>query len=274
VGGTATNVDGPVTVKGLASGAVLVARKGVLAVRRAENCLLSGTRVEVGQAVNCEILGDAVEIGEAEGCTVAGRQIHIGVSRPGRHNEMRVLVLVPDLSSHDAAISALAEQRAGHAAAIDRLEHQTEAMAEARRGAELVERVRNKEITLNPQQAVQFRRMVEQLVPQMKSLAALDEEVRSLRAALEAAESALVATTEARRAAGEGISCALDEVDGDTTVRRFPVAADAVLLAELAPKELRARLRGMGSGGARIFSGASGSVAWRFTPPELPSDAR
>jgi hypothetical protein len=268
VGGTATNVEGPITVKGLASGAVLIAGRGTVVVKRAENSLLAGARVEIGAAVNCEILADAVEIREAEGCTVAGRQVHLGVSRPGRHNEMRVLVLVPELSSHDAKIAALAARRDGHAAAIGQSQRRMDAMADARRCAELLDRVKRKELALNAQQAAQLRRMVEQFAPQMKNLAVLQEEVRTLGAALEEAESALAAATEARRAAGADIRCVVDAVTGETTVRLFPLAADAPPLAGLAPRELRARLRGVDNAGQRVFSGAGGKVDWTYRLPE------
>ena len=274
IGGTATNVDGPITVKGIASGAVLVGHKGTVTVKRAENCLLVGTRVEAEAAVNCEILGDEVEIREADGCCVAGRRIHVAASRPGRHNEMHVLVLVPELSSHDAKIGEHKAKRDGYAADIEGRERRIEGLAEARRCVELLERVKKKQITLNPQQAVQFRRMVEQLAPQMRSLAALQEEMRGLRSALDEADAALAAAIGARRIAGEGICCDIEGIGGDTTVRRFPLAADAVPLAELAPKDLRARLRGMGNAGERIFSGAGGSMSWRFTPSKPPTDAQ
>jgi hypothetical protein len=268
VGGTATNADGPVTVKGLASGAVLLASKGSIEVRRAENCLLAGARVHVQTAVNCEVLGEAVEIGEAEGCTVAGRQVRLRDSRPGRHNEMRVLMLVPDIAGYDKEIAAATVRRREHAEGVARCERQIEAMADARRCAELADRVRRKEIALNAQQAVQFRRMVEQLGSQLKSLAALQEALRDQRAALAEADSALAAAVEARRVAGDGIGCIIEAVGGETTVRQLAVAADAAPLAELAPKELRARLRGMDNAGQRVFAGASGKVNWTYRPPE------
>lgn len=267
MGGTANNADGPITVEGLASGAVIVGSKGTVTVKRAENCLLVGGRVQVQTAVNCEILGDEVDLKEVEGCTVAGRRVHVTVSRAGRHNEMRILVLVPDLSSFDAKIGAAAAQRDKLAQDIERRERQIEGMGEARRCAGVLERVKKKEIALNPQQATQLRRMVEQLAPQMKTLAALQEEVRALRASLQEAGSAVAAAEEARRAACEGIRCDVEGIGSDSTVLQFPVAADAVPLAELAPKDLRARLRGMGNAGVRIFSGASGSVRWQFAHP-------
>jgi hypothetical protein len=92
--------------------------------------------------------------------------------------------------------------------------------------------------------------------------------LRQLHAAVAEADAALAATTAARRAAGAGIHCKVDAVAGDTTVRQFPLAADAVALADLPPKELRARLRGMGNAGKGVFSGADGAVNWTYRPTE------
>ena len=48
VGGSAVNTDGDIRMKGVASGAVLQTKKGEITLARAENCVISGTRVLVG----------------------------------------------------------------------------------------------------------------------------------------------------------------------------------------------------------------------------------
>ena len=84
VGGSATNRRGDITVEGVASGAVIQAKNGTVTLQRAENCIISGTRVRVEHAVNCDIIGDDVNVGQAEGCALAGRQVRVASSTPRR----------------------------------------------------------------------------------------------------------------------------------------------------------------------------------------------
>ena len=64
-----------IRVPGMASNAVIQARQGDVVMERAENCVISGTRVRIEHAVNCEIIGDEVRLGRAEGCAVAARRV-------------------------------------------------------------------------------------------------------------------------------------------------------------------------------------------------------
>ena len=96
VGGSAENRRGDIRVRGVASGATLRASDGEVVLERAENCIVSGTRVTVVHAVNCEIIGDEVTVGQAEGGAIAGRRVTVGACAPRKQGEMLVCVLAPN----------------------------------------------------------------------------------------------------------------------------------------------------------------------------------
>jgi hypothetical protein len=107
MGGTATNADGAIRVQASASGAVLQTKRGEIALTRAESCIITGTRVVIGEASNCEIIAEEVVIKVAEGCAIAARKIEIVHAGPRKQNEMLLYVLVPDTSKFDKKIAEL-----------------------------------------------------------------------------------------------------------------------------------------------------------------------
>jgi hypothetical protein len=94
-------------VRGVASGAVLQTKKGEVALTRAENCIISGTRVVIGEASNCEIMADEVIIKVAEGCAIAARRIEIVHAGPRKQSEMLLYALVPDTAGYDRRVANL-----------------------------------------------------------------------------------------------------------------------------------------------------------------------
>jgi hypothetical protein len=264
VGGSARNANGDIRVKGVASSAVIQAKCGAVVLERAENCIVSGTRVTVAQAVNCEIIGDEVEVGLAEGCAVAGRHVAVGSAAPRRQAEMVVYALRPDCSRIEAAISQveqrlaeLGELAACHKAGIERLTGQPE----LRNYLMLASRVRKNEATLTPEQAPQFRKLEQAVGPALKELAGLS---RELRAAEEEGRNGLALAAQLQRQRGDrtvAASVTVHSFQGDGQVRILPYDPDRGAAFDLPARDIKARLRGSAATDV-LFAGASGAFSW------------
>ncbi|MGI4844438.1 MAG: flagellar assembly protein A [Janthinobacterium lividum] len=269
MGGSARNGDGPILVAGVASGATIQSANGEVSLQRAENCIISGSRVVVAEALNCEIVADEVEIGQAEGCAIAARRIAIECAAPRGHSEMRVFVLRPDCTRIDAAIGMIRErvdqfgELAGRRrAAMDAAAAQPEVASYVR----LAGRVRKGELVLTPEQQPAFRKLAAAAAPALKQMAALSQEVKEVEAERQSGM-ALLERLQAQRAQHSGtVSVAIGEVAGELTVRALDVEPDSAEAErihhyQLAPREIKARLR-EASGAEVLFAGNSGSVSW------------
>ena len=264
VGGSAHNQRGDIRVRGVASRALIQAPDGAIVLERAENCTVAGTRVTIAHAVNCEIVGDQVTIGLAEGSAVAGRRVAIDVALPRRQDEMLVCVLRPEgpqigevIAAVSQRIAEFGELAAGHKAEMARLA----ARPDLRRYLMVASRVRKNEITLSPEQARQFRRMSQDVAAALKEVA--DASARAKAAEAEQHKGAqMLAGLEAQRLDAACVSqVALREVRGETQVRVLgfdPGDGNPWLMA---PREIRARLRGP-QRGELLFGAAAGGFAW------------
>jgi uncharacterized protein (DUF342 family) len=250
VGGSAENRRGDIRVRGVASSAVLRASQGEVVLERAENCVVSGTRVRVAHAVNCEIIGDEVVVGQAEGSAIAGRRVTVGACAPRKQGEMLVCALRPDTGPVGAVIEQVGQRVAQFAELAARAREamqQMTAKPDVRRYLMLSSRLRKNELKLTPG-------------PALKAIAEVSNKVKALEAERQAGQ-AMLATLEAqRRSAAVVSSIEVGSVQGETQVRvlGFDPAASAY---DLGPREIRQRLRGP-QAGELLFGGASGRFAW------------
>ncbi|WP_081897571.1 flagellar assembly protein A [Massilia sp. BSC265] len=269
MGGSARNADGPIVVQGVASSAVIGSANGEVSLQRAENCVISGSRVSVVEAVNCEIVADVVEITQAEGCAIAAKRIAIERAAPRGHSEMRIFVLRPDCARIDAAIGMIRERvgRFGELAgqrraAMGALAAQPEVASYLR----LAGRVRKGELVLTPEQQPAFKKLAAAAAPALKQMAALSQETKDIEAEQQSGM-ALLARLEAQRAQhSSAASVAILQAAGDITVRALDVEPDSAEAERgshyhLAPREIKARLRDA-SGAELLFAGSSGSFSW------------
>jgi len=269
MGGSIVNKRGDIRVAGTASGAVLQAEEGAVLLERAENCIVSGTRIRIGHAVNCEVIGDEVEVGMAEGCALAGRRVSIDASMPRKQSEMLVAVLRPDNGRIDAAIAAIKARvdqfgvlAARHRADIDAMTDKPD----LRRYLMLAARVRRKEIAFTPEQARQFQRMGQDVAPALKVLGEVSAKARECEAQQQAGMQMRARLEAQRRDAASVAAVGVRMVQGETQVRVLgydPAVEGAPW--RVAPREIRARLRGP-QDGELLFAGAAGQVAWSSEP--------
>ncbi|MBY0237711.1 MAG: FapA family protein [Burkholderiaceae bacterium] len=280
MGGAAMNVDGDIDVKGVASAAVVQTRKGVVTLHRAESCVITGTRVVIGEASNCDIMADEVEIKVAEGCTVAARRIAIGSAGPRKQSEMLLFPLVPDTAKYDKAIAELEEKAARHGAVAARVKGEIDAITtepDVRNYLTLATRVRKREVMLTPEQLALFQKMAVQVGPALRTVGKL-----SLGAKEALAEQAkvqdMVAQVRQRKRdlVGQG-ACKVGVVSGDTVVRTMEFIPEQGAPYDHPARDVKARLRASAPRSAPLFAGASGTVDWTaaggMAPPPMPPEA-
>ena len=264
VGGGARNARGDIRVRGVASGALLQADDGAIVMERAENCVIAGTRVEVGHAVNCEIVGDEVVVGMAEGCALAGRRVTVECTVPRKQSEMLVAVLCAEGQKIDEVIAAVGQRIAQFADLAGRLKAGMDAMTgkdDVRRYLMLAARVRKGEVALTPEQTRQFQKMAQDVAPALKTIADISAKLKGLDAEQQAGTRMLADLEAQRRDAASVSAVTIASVQGETQVRILGYGPAGGQPHRWPPREIRTRLRGP-QAGELLFMGAAGNVAW------------
>jgi hypothetical protein len=274
VGGTALNAGGDIRVRGVASGSVLQTRLGEVVLERAENCVISGTRVVINEASNCEIMAEEVVIKTAAGCAIAARRIDIGSAGARKQSEMLLFPLVPDTAKYDQRLAELAAQAARQGAAAQHSKSEIDAITSQpalRNYLTLATRVRKQEVALTAEQLVLFQKMAVSVGPALRSVGKLSlsaKEAQALQA--KAQEQAALVRQQKDAVIGNGC-CVVRMVTGETLVRAMHFNPDLGPAYDYTPKEIKVRLRAYTSSGAALFSGSSGAIAWRAGSPGEPT---
>lgn len=266
VGGSVHNAAGDIEVRGVASGALLQAAGGTVTLARAENCVISASRVRIDSASNCEIVADEVSITLAEGCAVAGRLIAIDSAGPRKNTEMTVLVLLREQGQLDGQIGELRQRCAAQSQAGAALRLQIEELsqqADVRRYLALAARLREQDVQLTAEQSALLRKIAAAVAGELQELSRLTQLRRQGAASQLQLDSQLAALRQQRREAAGSAACTLRMACGEVLVRTMATAAGAASLQQLAPKELQQRLRS-GANGAILFDAASGALDWQL----------
>jgi hypothetical protein len=264
VGGSAHNKQGDIRVKGVASGAVIQASSGEVVLKRAESCVVSGTRVTIEHAVNCEIIGEEVRVGVAEGCAIAGLHVTVETAAPWRQSEMVVYALRPDCAALDKVLEQV-RQRVGELGQLAarrqaEMERMT-AQPDVRKYVALAARVRKGELVLSPEQALHFQQTAAALGPALKAIGQLQQDIKSALAEQRSGQ-AMAAQLEQQRSDGEGsATIELRALQGDTQVRTLAFRPDGGSAYDLAPRDIKALLRGPATAGV-VFAGNRGAFKW------------
>ncbi|PHV16473.1 hypothetical protein CSQ90_12275 [Janthinobacterium sp. BJB303] len=270
VGGTAFNEHGDVRVEGVASGSVLQALSGEVHLKRAESCVIAGTRVVIDHASNCEIIADEAIIELAEGCAVAARTIRIGSAGPRKQVEMLLFPLVPDLSALEQQIAESLAKAAQHRQMQHKRQQEIDVIAqlpEVRNYLTLAGQLRRGERQLQPTQQLQYDKLAARIAPVLKEVARLRVEVKQSEI-LHAQMLALVEQLRHERQATAGQSrCVLGLVDGETTVRAMVAPPGPAKVYDRPPKEIKALLRSATPATQPVFADSAGSLDWTYAPP-------
>jgi hypothetical protein len=269
VGGTATNQKGNITIEGVASGAVVHTKNGTITMKRAENCVLIGTRVCVESASNCDILADEVNITEAEGCAILAKDITLTNAGPRKQSEMLVFVPVPDLAEIDRKTKAIQ-------AKIEEIEQSKNKKSQAVESAisqpdvkkylMVAGKLKKGEITLTPEQQGSMQKLAATANPTLRLVAKINAEIKQSAAERQELGDQVALLNEHRKAAENGVCCSVANITGDILVRALKITPEnATAFFDLPPQKLKVALRGSSMTGERIHAGHSGSLDWRFT---------
>jgi hypothetical protein len=265
VGGAAHNARGDIRVNGVASGAVIQASCGEVVLKRAENCIISGTKVTVEHAVNCEIIADEVNVKQAEGCAIAARHVSIEIAGPRKQSEMLVYALRPDSAQNDEVLALMAVRVDELTALTAQLKAAMERMTgepDVRRYVSLASKIRKKELILTPEQLPQFQKMALAVGPALKAIGKVSLDVKAAETEQQAGE-ALVAQLQRQRQESDGVSrVVVRMLNGDTVVRTMKFNPDGSSTYDIPAKDIKTRLRAGAAGGELIFSGGEGAVDW------------
>jgi uncharacterized protein len=265
VGGSAVNADGDIRMEGVASGAVLQTKKGEIVLTRAENCVVSGTRVLIGEAVNCEIIADEAIIKLAVGCAVAARKIEVGSAGPRKQTETVLFVLVPDTAKYDFKLAELDAQLARHEREAGQRKQEMDGLTgqpEVRNYLTLATRVRKHELVLTAEQEQLFHKMAGAVGPTLKAVAKLSLALKAEQLRQQQVREQLALVQRQKQTVMRGSRCIVRLVDGDVTVRSMVFNPDMGPLYDSSPKVIKTMLRTAGSRLPVLFSGSSGGVDW------------
>lgn len=266
VGGAALNRSGSIAVAGLVSSALVQSAHGVIHLKRAENSILIGDRVEVESARNCTILADEVDIEVAEGCAIAGKRIHVETGTARNGEEMLVSMLLPDFSGIEQAqnkerayLAECEELKAGLKRGIESLM----AQPELQKYFTIAGKLHRKEISLTAEQQGQWQQMSARVAPSLKRISQARADIKALDGEMETVKGRIAALDAEKDKAAAELECRIDSIQGETAVRTLVQPLDAPPLVRLPPRELKQRLRAPDVGSQRLFAGNTGEFSWK-----------
>ncbi len=266
VGGSAHNARGDIHVNGVVSGSVLQTSVGEVVLKRAESCIISGTRVVIDHAANCEIMADEVVIKNAEGCAIAARKMTIESAGPRKQAEMQLFALEPDSAGIDEAIAAMTGKVGQYEAAVVARKAEMESLTsepEVRKYVMLASKIRKNELTLTAEQVPQFQKMASSVGPALKAIAKVSLEVKAAEIEQQAAEALVAQLVQQRKDCAGQSAVSVATLSGDTVLLSMKFNPDGSTLYDLPSKEIKARLRSNYEAGEVILSAESGKIDWR-----------
>lgn len=265
-GGRARSVGGDISVKGKTLNATLEAWDGKISIEFVEDSLIMGKSVVVGRAVNCEIVAEDLQLGIAEGCMIAGKNLQLISSAEHKNRETVISIVLPDIAGYDRQIAEAKSSVAQIEQAIQTRNREiiaTQSDPGFARYLAMAEKVRAGEIKFNPEQQAGWQKIVNQFAPLARGSESLLKKCHLL-------EDAIEHWTQERTTCGAGEYCKIEQILGDTIVRKLNSNLGMSVLRDLPQQEIRGKLQEFGDAQERIFWGNSGSLDWHFTIPEAP----
>jgi hypothetical protein len=122
-------------------------------------------------------------------------------------------------------------------------------------------KLRKNELTLTPEQSRQFQKMAQEVGPALKAIADVSAKLKAAEAEQQNGQDMLAKLEEQKRDAASVQAVSVRSVQGETQVRVLGFNPAAGSPYDLAPREIRTRLRGP-QHGELLFSGSSGAVDW------------
>lgn len=272
MGGTAVSANGSIHVKGVASGATIQTKSGEVVLNKAQNCVITGTRVVITVASNCEIMADEVLIRVAEGCAVAARKVEIENAGPRKQAEMLVHVLVPDTHKYDQKIQECEQKAAQYAGQAEKRQAEIDSITGApdvRNYLTLASKLRKQEVSLTPEQLPLFQKMAVQVGPSLRQVGKLSLAVKEAQVQQKQSEDQAAQVKQQKLSVIGTARCTIRHVTGEMVVRKMIFNPDLGPAYHYTPKEVKAKLRATAPSGAPLFSGSFGELDWSATAEDL-----
>jgi len=268
MGGTAINANGDIRIKGVASGCVVQTKSGEVVLSKAQNCVISGTRVVITEALNCEIIADEVLIRVCEGCAIAGRKIEIENAGPRKQAEMLVHVLVPDTVKYDQKLQECQQKSAQYEALAAKRQAEIDAITgepDVRNYLTLASKVRKQEVALTPEQLPLFQKMAVQVGPSLRQVGKLSLAAKEAQVQKKQADEQCALVLQQKLSVIGTARCTIRQITGDTVVRKMVFNPDLGPSYHRTPKEVKALLRATAPAQAPLLSAAFGELDWSAT---------
>lgn len=270
-GGSAESSGGNITLGKRTSCAVIRAHDGEVTADYCDNTTMIGKIIHVGHVVNCELIANEVFADVVEGCMIAAKNIKITSTDERRNKETLVTVLIPDLSVFDKDIASHKKKIAETHEIAQTKMREIELLksdAEFAKFLSLHERIKSGAIKLTSEQADNWRKLTEKNAKPVSQLLKLNAESSELNRLLKESEEGLVNTMRNRDETGNGISCVIDAVIGQTTVQTMKSTLGVEMFNGMPGSDIRGILQKVDSHKARLFSGDAGTFDWKFKKPE------
>lgn len=268
-GGEARNPKGSIVIEGTASNATIEAKDGDILLNIAHNTLIIGKKVKVLQAVNCDILAEEIEVESCKGCAIAGKVILLRKADAWKGTETLISIQLPDQTAWnlrredlDKQIADIRQSMVGKQGNLEQISNQ----AEVRKFLALRQKIEAKEINIAPDQEAGWKTTLLRFAPVLRQLDKLADEIRKLRDEDQYLCSQKEKLQAAQSRAEAGISCEIQNVSGETTVRTRVGPVEGLMFDALPPKELHLRLRDSGTAKEHLFSDDNGAFDWRLPP--------
>lgn len=267
--GSAKSPGGSITVEGYASQVTLEATEGEIAVHHAEGCLIIGKKVVINEAVHCDIVADELIIESAKGCAMAGRQVQVANASAWHDDETTISMLIPDLGAYEKELDDLARKQTEceqHAASLSAKAEEISNQQEMKTFTLLSTKLRAKEITMSPEQEINWLKLQTRVLPALRQLKELNIEIHAARDEADQVKKKMEDITENCQRLSSNLACKVAAIAGDTVIRTLKIRPDAPGLDALSARDLRTRLRGSGPLTTNLFNASEGIFEW-----ELPA---
>lgn len=267
-GGQAQTVGGNITVHGRIISSILEAWDGNISAEFAEGSLIIGKSVSIERAVNCEIIAEELQLGIAEGCAIAGKKIRITSSDARKNRETLIAILLPDIAGYDRQITEAKNNLAQIENAIQAKNREIAATQSDPGFAKylaIAEKIRAGTITFTPEQQAGWQKIVNQFAPILRGTEGMVKKCMAL-------EDAIKRLKQERETCGAGKEyCKIEQVSGDTLVRKLNSNQGMSSFRDMPHQELRSKLQELGVAQERIFSDHKGSLDWHFKIQGTPA---
>jgi hypothetical protein len=267
-GGCAQSIGGNINVRGKVISSTLEAWDGMINVEYAEGSLIMGKSVSIEQAVNCEIVAEELQLGIAEGCAIAGKYLRIASSDARKNRETVISVLLPDIAGYDRQIAETKNNLAQVEKAIQ-VKNREIAATQTDPGfakyLAISEKIRAGTVKFSPEQQAGWQQIVNQFAPIVKGTEGLVQKSKALNDAIKRLK------LERAKCGTGGEYCRIEQVLGETMVRKLSSLNGMSLLRDLPQQDLRSKLQELGDAQERVFSDSKGSLDWHFEIPVLPA---